>query len=109
MMKKSQAIGTVGAVSARGGSVHGWQRWVPYAAVSWSLIYAALGIFWAVGGAGFPYPPGAESTGLEPLLGRFGPAAAWVVVLLAGIPAAALGAAMLRGVRARLEIGRAHV
>jgi hypothetical protein len=102
MMKKSQAIGTVAAVSARGGSVHGWQRWVPYAAVSWSLIYAALGIFWAVGGAGFPYPPGAESTGLEPLLGRFGPAAAWVVVLLAGIPAAALGAAMLRGVRARL-------
>jgi hypothetical protein len=36
-----------------------------------------------------------------PLLGRFAPSVAWIVVMMAGLPAAALGAAMLRGVRAR--------
>jgi hypothetical protein len=41
-MNKSQAIGTVGAVPARGGGVGDWQRWAPYAAVAWSLIHAAL-------------------------------------------------------------------
>jgi hypothetical protein len=33
------------------------------------------------------------------MIGRFGPGVAWIVVMLAGIPAAAMGAAMLRGVR----------
>ena len=43
MMKESQAIGTVGAVPARGSRASDWQRWAPTAAVAWSLIYAALG------------------------------------------------------------------
>jgi hypothetical protein len=90
------------AVSARGGWVRDWQRWVPYAAVAWSLIYAALGVFWAVGGGGFPYNSETMSDGMGPLLGRFGPGATWIVVMMAGIPAAALGAAMLRGVRSRV-------
>lgn len=88
-------------VPARGGGVRDWQRWAPYAAVAWSLVYAALGITWAVSGGGFPYTPETVSNGMEPLLRRFGPGAAWIVVMLAGIPAAALGAAMLRGVRSR--------
>ena len=88
-------------VPARGGGVRDWQRWAPYAAVAWSLVYAALGITWAVSGGGFPYTPETVSNGMEPLLGRFGPGAAWIVVMLAGIPAAALGVAMLRGVRSR--------
>jgi hypothetical protein len=37
---------------------------------------------------------------MEPLLGRFGPVVAWIVVMMAGIPASAMGVAMLRGVRA---------
>src|SRR5512133_838473 len=101
-MRKSQAIGTVGAVPARGGWVRDWQRWAPYAAVTWSLIYAALGVDWALSGRGFPYTLETLSDDLGPLLGRFGPGVAWIVVMMAGIPAAALGAAMLRGVRSRL-------
>ncbi len=100
-MNKSQAIGTVGAVPVRGGRVRGWQSWAPYAAVVWSLLYAALGIYWAAGGGGFPYTSASMSDGMGPLLGRFGPGVAWIVVMLAGIPAAALGTAMLRGVRSR--------
>jgi hypothetical protein len=90
-----------GAVPARSGGIRDWQRWVPYAAVVWSLVYAALGIYWVVSGRGFPYTPDSVSDVMGPLLGRFGPGVAWIVVILAGIPAAALGAAMLRGVRSR--------
>src|SRR5574342_1293568 len=88
-------------VPARGGGVRDWQRWAPTAAVAWSLIYAVLGIYWAVSGRGFPYVPETMSDGMGPLLGRFGPGVAWVVVILAGIPAAAGGIAMLRGVPGR--------
>ena len=98
-MRKSEAIGTVGALPARRGRFRDWQRWAPYAAVAWSLIYAALGGYWAVRGRGFPYTPGTESDIMGPLLGRFGPGVAWIVVIMAGIPAVALGVAMLRGVR----------
>lgn len=86
---------------ARGGWVRGWQRWTPYAAVAWSLIYAALGVCWAVSGRGFPYTPEPMSDDLGPLLGRFGLGVTWIVVILAGIPAAAVGAAMLSGSRSR--------
>lgn len=101
-MEKSQVIRTVRAVPAQGGSVLDWQRWAPYAAVAWSLLYAALGVYWAVTGRGFPYTFDAESNYFGPVVGRFGPGVAWGVVLLAGIPAAILGAAMLRGVRSRV-------
>ena len=103
MTNEWQRAGMAGAVLARGGWVREWQRWAPHAAVAWSLAYAALGVYWAVSRRGFPYGPstvpGAMAMG--PLIERFGPAVAWVVVLTAGIPAAALGAAMLRGVRSR--------
>ncbi len=93
--------GMTSVVPARGGRVRDWQRWAPYAAVAWSLIYAALGVYWAVSGRGFPYAPETASDGMGPLVGRFGPGVAWIVVMMAGIPAAVLGAAMLRGVRSR--------
>ncbi len=93
--------GMASVVADRGGGVRDWQRWTPYAAVAWSLIYAGLGIYWAVSGNGFPYIPENVSDGLGPLVSRFGPGVAWIFVLMAGIPAAAVGAAMLRGVRSK--------
>ena len=88
-------------VPARGGGVLDWQRWAPYAAVAWSLLYAVLGCYWAVSGRGFPYTPETAPDIMGPLLGRFGSDVAWIVVMMAGIPAAAVGVAMLRGVRNR--------
>jgi hypothetical protein len=99
-MIKSQGMGKVRAVPMSGG-VREWQRWAPYAAVAWSLFYAMLGVYWAVSGRGFPYTPEIMSDGMGPLLGRFGPGVAWIVVMMAGFPAAALGMAMLRGARGR--------
>ncbi len=87
---------------AHRGWVRDWQRWTPYAAIVWSLLYAALGVYWAVSGRGFPYTPETMSDGLGPLLGRFGPTIGWIVVMMAGIPAAAMGAAMARGMRGKV-------
>ena len=53
-----------------GGGVRDWQRWAPYAAVAWSLVYAALGVYWAVSGRGFPYAPETVSNGVTgPVVG----------------------------------------
>ncbi|MGB8251838.1 MAG: hypothetical protein WCF08_01370 [Anaerolineaceae bacterium] len=101
MKSERQASGMAGVVPARGGEVRDWQRWAPYAAVVWSLVYAALGVYWVVSGRGFPYTPETVSDGMGPVVGKFGPGVAWIVVITAGLPAAAVGAAMLRGVRSR--------
>ena len=86
-------------VPTRGGWIRNWQRWTPYAAVAWSLAYAALGLYWAVSGEGFPYATERMSDVIGPVAGRFGPGVAWTVVIMAGLPAAAVGIVMVRGVR----------
>jgi hypothetical protein len=87
------------AAPARDGGLRAWQRWAPYAAAGWSLLYTLLGLYWAASGRGLPYTLPTVAGGIGPLLGRFGTGVAWTVVMLAGIPAAAVGVAMLRGVR----------
>jgi hypothetical protein len=32
-----------------------WRDWIGYATAGWSLAYAALGLYWTLGGAGFPF------------------------------------------------------
>lgn len=90
-----------GMVSARMSRARDWQRWMPYAAVTWSLIYAAPGGWWAATGRGSPYSTGTVPEGTGPLVGRLGPVVDWIVVVMSGVPGAILGAAMLRGVRSR--------
>ncbi len=97
-MSTSQHVGTLSGAAARHGWLANWQRWAPYAAVAWSLVYAALGIYWGSSGRGFPYAEGVPG-GIGPLVSRFGPGVAWTIVILAGIPAVTLGAAMVRGMR----------
>ena len=99
VMSKRQGSGHGPGRPARTGSVRDWQRWAPYAAVAWSLAYAGLGVYWAVSGRGFPYTSELVSDVIGPVVGRFGPGVAWAVVITAGLPAAALGMVMLRGVR----------
>jgi hypothetical protein len=98
----SQGSGAGTAVPARGGGIRDWQHWAPYAAVAWSLAYAVLGLYWMLSRRGFPYAPEIMSGGMGPVIARLGPGLAWIVVLMAGIPAAAMGVAMLRGVRGRV-------
>ncbi len=84
---------------AQAGKGSGWLRWTPYAAVAWSLVYAALGLYWALSGRGFPYAAELMNGITDPLVGRLGPAGAWIVVITLGFPAAALGILLLRGVK----------
>ena len=91
--------GMARVVPTQGGGLHNWQRWAPYPAVAWSLFYAALGVYWAVSKSGFPYGPANGPNAIMPVVARFGPGVAWIVVITAGLPAAAVGTAMLRGVR----------
>jgi hypothetical protein len=100
-IKSTDSNGMAKEAPPRGGGMRDWQRWAPYAAVAWSLIYAAMGIYWAVSGSGFPITPETMSSGMGPVVGRFGPGVAWFVVMMAGIPAAMMGVAMLRGVRGK--------
>jgi hypothetical protein len=32
-----------------------WPEWIGYVAGGWALTYGALGLYWALGGAGFPF------------------------------------------------------
>ena len=97
---KGRAISmTAKTVPARVGWVRDWPRWTPYAAVAWSLVYAALGLYWAVSGRGFPYAPGLAGSVTGPMAGRFGPVVAWIIVITEGIPAVFVGTLMLAGVR----------
>lgn len=36
-----------------------WSGWMAYAAAAWSLAYGLLGVYWSVGGGGFPFGPAA--------------------------------------------------
>ncbi len=76
-----------------------WQYWTPIAAVAWSLIYAGVGLYGWVSGQGFPAQPGLTPSIMGLLAGRFGSVIIWIIVIAAGIPAVALGAMMMRGVR----------
>ena len=55
MIGQRQGNGTAGTGQGRVGWGREWQRWAPFAAVAWSLVYAAMGLYWAVSGGGFPY------------------------------------------------------
>jgi hypothetical protein len=100
LVGKGRGMGN--AVPARGARVSDWQRWAPSAAIVWSLAYGLLGLYWALGGRGFPYTPESMNSGMGPVIARFGPGVAWIVIMMAGIPTAVMGVAMLRGVRGRL-------
>jgi hypothetical protein len=98
----STIIEPTDASAARKGSKHGWQCWAPYVAVAWSLVYAFLMGYSILSGTGLPIDLTTSVYPMGPLISRLGLPLASLFVLLAGLPAAAMGFAMLRGVRGRL-------
>jgi hypothetical protein len=99
MSETQMSLAAVRAESTRSGLFREWWRWVPYAAVAWSLSYAALAAYWVLGRSGFPYTTSPGSNVVGPVAGRFGEGVGWAIVIMAGLPAAVAGVAMLRGVR----------
>jgi hypothetical protein len=74
-----------------------WSGWVGYAAAAWSLIYGLLGLYWALGGAGFPFgtenDPGAAA---ESILGGAQADTAAPLIAAPGLAGAAVAFAMVR-------------
>jgi hypothetical protein len=81
-----------------------WARWPDWAAplaTAWSLVYGALGLYWALGGPGFPFgaghDPGSELSVLGGLRAETGAPAIAVLGLALGMLAALLTRAWGRG------------
>ncbi|MFC4337860.1 hypothetical protein [Salininema proteolyticum] len=79
-------------------------QWIGYATAAWSLCYGLLGLYWALGGAGFPFGTGDPELMAEPdfafkvsLLGKATPEAAGPVIAVLGLLGAGAGVLMARG------------
>ncbi|MBO3731962.1 hypothetical protein [Glycomyces niveus] len=84
----------------------GWPEWIGYAAAAWSLLYGAFGLYWALGGAGFPFGTGDAELMAEPefafkvsLLGLATPGVAGPIIAALGALGALAGVLMARGHR----------
>ena len=98
MVERAQRTGTFVALRAR----RLWPEWVGYAAAFWSLIYGALGLWWALGGAGFPFGTANDpKAAAESILGGAQADTAAPVVAGLGLVGAAFALAMARGSRGR--------
>lgn len=76
---------------------HPWLEWAGYAALCWSLLYAALGLFWSLGGPGFPFGRGNDPQAALSILAGVRTETAAPVVAGLGLAGTAVAAAMLRG------------
>jgi hypothetical protein len=99
MLNEDGESGGDGKETAQVGGVADWPQWTPVAAVAWSLVYAALGLFWLISGQDSPFTTGGTTMGTGPLVEKVGSTGTWIIVLALGIPAAALALAMLRNAR----------
>jgi hypothetical protein len=59
------------AVTARVGWIHDWPCWFHCAGVAWSLVYAVLGLYWAMSGRGFPFATPLNPAILGPVARKF--------------------------------------
>jgi hypothetical protein len=96
-MRPSVLPAAAGAPGDRSSLPARWPEWVGYAA-AWSLAYGLLGLYWTLGGAGFPFgtahdPHAAQVSLLEHA--RRGTAAPLIAAL--GLGGALLAVAMARG------------
>ncbi|MER5644039.1 hypothetical protein [Streptosporangium sp. NPDC002524] len=74
-----------------------WPRWAAYAAGAWSLVYGGLGLYWARGGAGFPFGEGdIPDARAESLLGGATASATAPVIAALGLAGAVLALVMAR-------------
>ncbi|MBU7319950.1 hypothetical protein [Paenibacillus oleatilyticus] len=89
---KNPLLQTTGNPSSRVGR---WPSWIGYAAAAWSLVYGLLGLYWALGGSGFPFGEGDSQPNMSFLGGLQAKSGApWIAVL--GFVGAILAAAMTR-------------
>ena len=81
-----------------------WPGWVGYAAATWSLIYGALGLYWALGGTGFPFGTANDpKAAAESILGGVQADTAAPLIAGLGLVGTVAALAMVRG-----QVSRGH-
>ena len=85
-----------------------WTSWIGYVVAAWSAAFGAFGVWWALGGGGFPFGTGDPELMAEPgvafkvsLLGRATPEVAGPIIALVGLASAAVALVMARGLAGR--------
>ena len=73
-----------------------WPAWVGYAAAIWSAVYGALGVYWATGGAGFPFGVGHDPSAHLSVLAGARPAIAAPAIALLGLLGVVVGVTIAR-------------
>jgi hypothetical protein len=76
-----------------------WRRppgWIGYAAGAWSLIYGAFGLYWALGGAGFPFGAENDPQSALSILGGVRAEVGAPVIAVLGLASAVAAVAMTR-------------
>ncbi|MBM0274415.1 NYN domain-containing protein [Micromonospora tarensis] len=78
-----------------------WSNWpwfAGYAAAAWSACYGALGLFWALGGAGFPFGEGDPESEEVLILDGARSAVASPIIVALGVIGVLVGVLMARGI-----------
>jgi hypothetical protein len=79
----------------------GWPTWSGYAAAGWSLMYGLLGLYWTVGGGGFPFAPIDQDRRSGSLLEGSRPEVVAPIMAVLGLAGAVVAVAMARGAGSR--------
>jgi hypothetical protein len=73
-----------------------WSEWAAYAAAAWSPIYGGLGLYWALGGAGFPFGSENDPRAALSVLGGARAETGAPVIAVLGLAGAVVALAMAR-------------
>ena len=89
-----------------------WPGWIGYVAAAWSLAYGLLGLYWALGGAGFPFgenDPGAALSVFGGAQAEIGAPVIAALGLIGAVAAVATVRTQRRGVFRAMLLGFAWV
>jgi hypothetical protein len=76
-----------------------WPGWIGYVAAAWSLAYGLLGLYWALGGAGFPFGSENDPGAALSILGGVRTGTGAPVIAALGLAGAVAAVAMARARR----------
>ncbi len=78
-----------------------WPGWIGYVAAAWSLAYGVLGLYWTLGGAGFPFGSGNDPDAALSILGGVRAEFGAPVISALGLAGVVVAVAMVRTRRRR--------
>jgi hypothetical protein len=78
------------------GALSRWPSWAAYVAGAWSLMYGAFGLYWTLGGAGFPFGTENDPAAALSVLANAQAATSAPVIAVLGLVGAVVALAMAR-------------